>query len=200
MSDYRVKVTIRNAKMLRAIDEAGYQSQAEFARDVPMSVSALNALVAMREAPIGVLGSFSPSAVLVMEALGASPSDLWTEDQLYAKIGRNTAEADISTDEALNLFDSSGGIGRLEDMDSAAKLTGILMEALTPREKSVLEHRMNGETLEEAGKHFDVSRERLRQIEAEAYRKMRNKARTLPDADRPTDRFGICDKRFHAFR
>ena len=53
-----------------------------------------------------------------------------------------------------------------------------VLEGLTPREARVLRMRFGIElttdhTLEEVGKHFDVTRERIRQIEAKALRKLR---------------------------
>ena len=58
-----------------------------------------------------------------------------------------------------------------------------LLNGLTPRESKVLRMRfgieMNNEyTLEEVGKQLDVTRERIRQIEAKALRKLRNGRRT----------------------
>ena len=54
---------------------------------------------------------------------------------------------------------------------------------LTPREAKVLRMRfgidMNTDhTLEEVGKQFDVTRERIRQIEAKALRKLRHPSRS----------------------
>ena len=54
---------------------------------------------------------------------------------------------------------------------------------LTPREKKVLELRFGLEdgrnrTLEEVGKEFNVTRERIRQIEAKALRKLRHPSRS----------------------
>lgn len=58
-----------------------------------------------------------------------------------------------------------------------------VLDTLTPREKRVLEMRFgidNGRprTLEEVGKEFDVTRERIRQIEAKALRKLRHPSRS----------------------
>ena len=60
--------------------------------------------------------------------------------------------------------------------------TGRVLETLTPREEKVLRMRFGiGErsdhTLEEVGKNFDVTRERIRQIEAKALRKLRHPSR-----------------------
>ena len=58
-----------------------------------------------------------------------------------------------------------------------------VLETLTPREAKVLALRFGLEgghphTLEEVGKEFDVTRERIRQIEAKALRKLRHPSRS----------------------
>lgn len=60
---------------------------------------------------------------------------------------------------------------------------GEVLETLTVREKRVLELRFGLEdgrsrTLEEVGQHFGVTRERIRQIEAKALRKLRHPSRS----------------------
>ena len=61
--------------------------------------------------------------------------------------------------------------------------THEVLESLTPREAKVLRMRFGIEmntdhTLEEVGKQFDVTRERIRQIEAKALRKLRHPSRS----------------------
>ena len=63
-----------------------------------------------------------------------------------------------------------------------------ILDSLTDREKRVLELRFGlgdgrGRTLEEVGKEFGVTRERIRQIEAKALRKLRHPARSKPLRD-----------------
>ena len=58
-----------------------------------------------------------------------------------------------------------------------------VLDTLTPREKKVLELRFgmadgHSRTLEEVGKEFNVTRERIRQIEAKALRKLRHPSRS----------------------
>jgi len=62
-------------------------------------------------------------------------------------------------------------------------ITKGVLNTLTPREAKVLRMRFGIEintdyTLEEVGKQFDVTRERIRQIEAKALRKLRHPARS----------------------
>jgi len=62
-------------------------------------------------------------------------------------------------------------------------VTQEILDSLTPREAKVLRMRFGIEmntdhTLEEVGKQFDVTRERIRQIEAKALRKLRHPSRS----------------------
>jgi RNA polymerase primary sigma factor len=66
--------------------------------------------------------------------------------------------------------------------DGLSDSTRDILSSLTPREAKVLRMRfgidMNTDhTLEEVGKQFDVTRERIRQIEAKALRKLRHPSR-----------------------
>jgi RNA polymerase primary sigma factor len=66
---------------------------------------------------------------------------------------------------------------------SLREVAGEVLDTLTPREAKVLRMRfgvdMNTDhTLEEVGKQFDVTRERIRQIEAKALRKLRHPTRS----------------------
>jgi len=70
-------------------------------------------------------------------------------------------------------------------MEGLKEATQGVLAGLTPREAKVLRMRfgidMNTDhTLEEVGKQFDVTRERIRQIEAKALRKLRHPTRSEP--------------------
>jgi RNA polymerase primary sigma factor len=61
--------------------------------------------------------------------------------------------------------------------------TAEVLKTLSPREEKVIKMRfglMDGSehTLEEVGQHFQVTRERIRQIEAKALRKLRHPSRS----------------------
>ena len=97
-------------------------------------------------------------------------------------------ETPIGEDDDSNLGDFIEDQSAISPMDSAtnASLSEIVREilaTLTPREAKVLMMRfgigMNTDhTLEEVGKQFDVTRERIRQIEAKALRKLRHPSRS----------------------
>jgi RNA polymerase primary sigma factor len=97
-------------------------------------------------------------------------------------------ETPIGDDEDSHLGDFIEDANIASPMDSAtgSGLTGTVqgvLSGLTPREAKVLRMRfgidMNTDhTLEEVGKQFDVTRERIRQIEAKALRKLRHPTRS----------------------
>ncbi len=97
-------------------------------------------------------------------------------------------ETPIGDDEDSHLGDFIEDLNILAPSDSAGfeglrRTTREALEGLTPREAKVLRMRfginMNTDhTLEEVGKQFDVTRERIRQIEAKALRKLRHPSRS----------------------
>jgi RNA polymerase primary sigma factor len=97
-------------------------------------------------------------------------------------------ETPIGDDEDSHLGDFIEDLGTLTPDDAAVysslrSVTNEILEGLTPREAKVLRMRFGIEmntdhTLEEVGKQFDVTRERIRQIEAKALRKLRHPTRS----------------------
>ncbi len=96
-------------------------------------------------------------------------------------------ETPIGDDEDSHLGDFIEDVNILSPIESATgeslrESTREILSTLTPREAKVLRMRfgidMNTDhTLEEVGKQFDVTRERIRQIEAKALRKLRHPSR-----------------------
>lgn len=97
-------------------------------------------------------------------------------------------ETAIGEDEDSHLGDFIEDTSALSPVDAATQeslreVINDVLAGLTPREAKVLRMRfgidMNTDhTLEEVGKQFDVTRERIRQIEAKALRKLRHPTRS----------------------
>ena len=97
-------------------------------------------------------------------------------------------ETPIGDDEDSHLGDFIEDSATMAPVDAAVftSLRGVtkaILDSLTPREAKVLRMRFGIEmntdhTLEEVGKQFDVTRERIRQIEAKALRKLRHPSRS----------------------
>ncbi|MDD5250055.1 MAG: RNA polymerase sigma factor RpoD [Rhodocyclaceae bacterium] len=97
-------------------------------------------------------------------------------------------ETPIGDDDDSHLGDFIEDSSTLSPSDAALyaslrEVTKEILDSLTPREAKVLRMRFGIEmntdhTLEEVGKQFDVTRERIRQIEAKALRKLRHPSRS----------------------
>ena len=97
-------------------------------------------------------------------------------------------ETPIGEEEDSHLGDFIPDDDALAPADAASMLLlkeqlGDVLKTLTPREEKVLSLRFGLEdghprTLEEVGKEFNVTRERIRQIEAKALRKLRHPSRS----------------------
>ncbi|MCU0840523.1 MAG: RNA polymerase sigma factor RpoD [Thiobacillaceae bacterium] len=97
-------------------------------------------------------------------------------------------ETPIGDDEDSHLGDFIEDASTTAPVDAALYsslqyVTQEILDSLTPREAKVLRMRFGIEmntdhTLEEVGKQFDVTRERIRQIEAKALRKLRHPSRS----------------------
>ena len=97
-------------------------------------------------------------------------------------------ETPIGDDDDSHLGDFIEDAATMAPVDAAVygslrDATKQVLDSLTPREAKVLRMRFGIEmntdhTLEEVGKQFDVTRERIRQIEAKALRKLRHPSRS----------------------
>ena len=97
-------------------------------------------------------------------------------------------ESPVGTEDNSQLGDFIEDQDALEPMDAAARemlreQVKNALAVLSDREREVLELRFGlidgkDRTLEEVGQHFKVTRERVRQIEAKALRKLRHPTRS----------------------
>lgn len=187
--EYRLKITVRNNLILRAIDEMGFRNVAAFCRHYGLHDQSVSSLVAMRKPPINASGEFCIEAKNLMEALGAAPSDLWTDKQLTMRLSKNSGERVVDEGAIEHLLESNTAAMTLPSPEDSlsekqnARLVDAMLDTLTPREAKVLRLR-NGigcddHTFEEVSKQFEVSRARINQIEWKALRKLKHPSRRI---------------------
>jgi len=120
----------------------------------------------------------------VAKAMGISPDKAWQ----VVKISREPAslETPVGEEEDSQLGDFIPAAGMSPDDQAARELLKDQMrrvlDTLSERERRILEYRFGlqddrPQTLEEVGKKFGVTRERIRQIEAKALRKLKHPSR-----------------------
>lgn len=165
MSDFNVKVTVRSHRILEAINER-FGSQSEMARQTGMSVASINSFVCLRCLPVGANG-WTDKAENFASALGVYPSDLWPDHLRDVRL--RTATAEVSMDMA--------EVERLCAPQSES-IRGILdrgQAGLDERQITAIEAFKSGWTFDELGAELGVTRERARQIQAKAMRKMKQR-------------------------
>lgn len=135
----------------------------------------------------------------LLQELGREPTPEEVADKLGVPVGRVREVLKISRDpvsldtpigeeDDSHLGDFIEDDSALSPADSAAfsmlrEELGTALESLTDRERQVVQLRFGlidgrARTLEEVGKEFNVTRERIRQIEAKALRKLRHPSRS----------------------
>ena len=129
---------------------------------------------------------FEPDAGLLAEKMEMA------EDKIrkIMKIAKEpiSMETPIGDDDDSHLGDFIEDSANTAPVDAAMQaglrhLVKDILDGLTPREAKVLRIRFgiemdNDHTLEEVGKQFDVTRERIRQIEHKALRKLKHPTRS----------------------
>ena len=126
---------------------------------------------------------------LIAKEMATTPEDisyLFSLRAVYLNIVSLDKPIDEENDSLLRDFIEDKNIPDPVEVASALLLKEQLedvLNTLTPREKDVLRLRYGLEdgrerTLEEIGKSFGVTRERIRQIETKALRKLRHPARS----------------------
>jgi RNA polymerase primary sigma factor len=149
------------------------------------------------------IGEFNNKVVRVsrrlLQELGREPNNEEIAEEMGVTPER-VCEAIRVSKEPLSLNSPVGEEGDSQLLDfvedkeatapsEAASLTMLhtavedILDSLTPRERRVLQHRFGlidgrQRTLEEVGKRFGVTRERIRQIEVKALRKLRHSSRS----------------------
>ena len=130
----------------------------------------------------------------LLQELGREPTPEEVADRLNVpvsrvrevlKISRDPVSLDtpIGEEDDSHLGDFIEDDSALSPSDSAAfsmlrEELGTALESLTDRERQVVQLDGRARTLEEVGKEFNVTRERIRQIEAKALRKLRHPSRS----------------------
>jgi RNA polymerase primary sigma factor len=148
-------------------------------------VETINKLVRVSRRLLQELGR-EPSDEEIAEEMGITPEKV----REIVKVSQDpvSLETPIGEEEDSHLGDFVEDKEAISPSD-AASLTMLhnevedILDTLTPRERRVLQLRFglidgHQRTLEEVGKRFGVTRERIRQIEAKALRKLRHPSRS----------------------
>lgn len=192
--EIRVEARMRNNILWHKIHDR-YRSVAEFCREEPRlqlhHQSRVGGLLNLKASPRRKDGQWTVFASYLAEIFSMLPEDLFPEG-LYRDgvvpvvvLERSFSELPSVHRELALLADPETVEGEFFQEELLRRLDGALA-SLSPRERKVLElhfglgDELEAKTLEEIGKDLGVNRERVRQIEARALRKMRHPKRARP--------------------
>ena len=186
MKEYRVDIKIKNNLLLSAIENAGFQSIAEFCREANISMSSVHGLIGLKDSPLKQDGTYTVAAQKLLDYFCALPEDLWTEDQLWNTLATNKGRVLLDKHQMSVLtYGGEEEVLALEDMIEKKEIqekVNDILQTLTPREEKLLKmrfgfHGMEQHNLEETGQAFGVTRERARQLEHRGLTKLRHPQR-----------------------
>jgi RNA polymerase sigma factor (sigma-70 family) len=141
-------------------------------------------VINLKKAPVDRKGEWIPSVLKVCEYLFVMPTDLFSQEQM-TPLKTNKGTVDLGFEDISRMLDdpTQDPSLRLERQDITGAV-GTILEELTERERKIINLRfgIDGKehSLLEIADIFGVTRERVRQIEGKALRKLRHPTRSQP--------------------
>ena len=179
MQDYRVKITIRNERLLSAIEEMGFESVAKFCAEHILDYSQTSEIIRGKLKPINENGKLNNKVENLLNILELDIKDAFTPKQLQGF--KNTSyEIKVKEKELRQLVNPVKNQElKYIETEVKEKISEALAMRLTPREEKIVRMRFGigmktDHTLDEISQELNVSKARTGQILAKAIRKLRH--------------------------
>jgi RNA polymerase sigma factor (sigma-70 family) len=159
------------------MEAAGYTSIQAMCLEHKLQLGVVYKLVNMKMSPLSNDGKWSSTSLKLADALNVLPDDLFSERQKTVTLKTNEGHRD-DWNERLEDMRENDVINQIASEQTEKVLNAALEHLLTPKEIEVVKARFgfDGEivqSLDKVGERFGVSKERIRQIENKALRKLR---------------------------
>ena len=178
--DYRLVLRIKNARIARAIESAGFSNVNQFCRAHGLHPTIVGELINLKRRPANTKGEWIPAAIRIADALQKLPEELWTDFQRHAVLEQTTYSIDIEESVALGL---TREVETPEALAMAGETSAVIMgilDELGGKYKEVLCRRFGfstpdrqPDTLGEIAADLGITQERVRQIEKTGLNKIR---------------------------
>ena len=179
MQDYRVKITIRNERLLAAIEKTGFESVAKFCAEHILNYDQTSEIIRGKLKPINENGKLNNKVENLLNILELDIKDAFTPKQLQGF--RNTSyEIKVKEKELKQLINPVKNQElKYIETEVQEKISEVLTIRLTPREEKIVRMRFGigmktDHTLDEISQELNVSKARTGQILAKAIRKLKH--------------------------
>lgn len=181
MKDYRVMVTVKNNRLISAIENAGFSSISEFCKEFGISDSEVGKYINMKISPLTDSGDIRKVAFKIIESLNCNIDDIFSEDQIWQPLEKNKSRFDLDKEDINDVL----GLGRSAPMDLEYEnsllpqyVKSVLSSVnLTDKQAKVIQMRFGIDckeaNIDDIAEKLNVCRERVYQIEKKALRKIR---------------------------
>tara|TARA_R100000541_G_C1865908_1_gene80030 strand:+ start:74 stop:718 length:645 start_codon:yes stop_codon:yes gene_type:complete len=179
MKDYRIKITIRNDRLLNAIENKNIPSVRQFCKLYQLDYNRVVQIVSGKVKPLNDLGRPIRLVEQIIDILDISLEDAFTERQLkgFSKTNYEISVAEKELKQLVNPVKNQEQ--KVIEKDVRLKILEAFSKRLGPREEKLIRLRygFGGEkehTQHEIAQIFKISHARVGQILAKAERKLKH--------------------------
>ena len=179
MKDYRIKITIRNDRLLNAIENKNIPSVRQFCKLYQLDYNRVVQIISGKVKPLNDLGRPIGLVEQIIDILDISLEDAFTERQLkgFAKTNYEISVAEKELKQLVNPVKNQEQ--KVIEKDVRLKILEAFSKRLGPREEKLIRLRygFGGEkehTQHEIAEIFKISHARVGQILAKAERKLKH--------------------------
>jgi len=165
MMDYRVKITIRNNRILNRMEEKGYPTMTSFSKALGVSQNQIQGVISGKIKPISKKGTIISPVKTMLDALDLSLEDAFTERQLKG-FNKNSFEVTMDENQIHSITSPVKNTELLAmEQNVHSTLKNLMVKILRPRENMLIEKfYFQNKSLKELAKESNLTRTRIDQI------------------------------------
>ena len=131
MKDYRIKITIRNERLLSAIEGMGHESVMSFCEKYNLPYTSTNDIISGKKPPLKDDGSLTTRCKDLLEILGVSIEEAFTERQMEG-FSKTTFETKVKEKDLLQIVNPAKNQEvRAIESDVSSKISEIMSTCLS---------------------------------------------------------------------
>jgi RNA polymerase sigma factor (sigma-70 family) len=175
MSDYRIKVSIRNNRLLNAMEKKGFKYASQFARAYAIKESNVINLINGAIPPLNCNGEIKPLVKEILDILDINIEQAFTEKQLQG-FKKHTFTVEAKESQLLQLINARKPLEMNLIENDVHKLVDNLLSSLPKQyEQAIRMNVFENKTVKEIAVVLGVGTTRVRQIIEKGINKLKTK-------------------------